>query len=104
MSRMLKSPAKYVQGKGIMSELDQYLQGMGKHLMILQTAGGTRRNMAVLNACFAGKGYTIDYQEFAGECTRVKIENWAQHCRDIGITVVVGIGGGKVLDLSLIHI
>lgn len=29
MSRMLKSPAKYVQGKGIMSELDQYLQGMG---------------------------------------------------------------------------
>lgn len=31
MSRMLKSPAKYVQGKGIMSELDQYLQGMGKH-------------------------------------------------------------------------
>ena len=39
MSRMLKSPAKYVQGKGVMRELDQYLQGMGKHLMILQTAG-----------------------------------------------------------------
>ena len=100
MSRMLKSPAKYVQGRGVMKELDQYLQGMGKHLMILQTAGGTKRNMAVLNACFAGKGYTIEYQEFAGECTRAKIENWARHCKDTGVTSVVGIGGGKVLDTA----
>lgn len=38
MSRMLKSPAKYVQGKGIMSELDQYLQGMGKHRLFLPPA------------------------------------------------------------------
>lgn len=100
MSRMLKSPAKYVQGKGVMKELDQYLQGMGKHLMILQTAGGAKRNRAVLDACFAGKGYTIDYQEFAGECTRAKIENWARHCKDTGVTAVVGIGGGKVLDTA----
>ena len=100
MSRMLKSPAKYVQGKGVMRELDQYLQGMGKHLMILQTAGGTKRNMQILNTCFADKEYKIDYQEFSGECTRSKIEKWARHCKDADITAVVGIGGGKVLDTA----
>jgi len=100
MSQMLKSPAKYVQGKGVMRHLDEYLQGMGKNLMILQTEGGTRRNMDILNACFEGKGYTIDYQKFGGECTRAKIEAWAQHCKDTGITAIVGIGGGKVLDTT----
>ena len=100
MSRMLKSPAKYVQGKGVMRELDQYLQGMGKHLMILQTAGGTKRNMQILNTCFADKEYKIDYQEFSGECTRGKIEKWARYCKDADITAVVGIGGGKVLDTA----
>ncbi|MBR3640537.1 MAG: glycerol dehydrogenase [Oscillibacter sp.] len=100
MSEMLKSPAKYVQGKGVMHHLDEYLQGMGKNLMILQTAGGTRRNMDTLNACFEGKGYHIDYRQFGGECTRAKIEAWAQHCKETGITAVIGIGGGKVLDTT----
>lgn len=100
MSRILKSPAKYVQGKGTMKELDRHLQGMGKHLMVLQTAGGIRRNTETLNACFADKGYIVDYQEFSGECTRAKIEAWARRCRDTGITAVVGIGGGKVLDTA----
>lgn len=100
MSQMLKSPAKYVQGKGVMRHLDEYLQGMGKNLMILQTEGGTRRNMDILNACFEDKGYTIDYQKFAGECTRAKIEAWAERCKATGITAIVGIGGGKVLDTT----
>lgn len=100
MGKVLKSPAKYVQGKGIMAELDQYLQGMGDHLMILQTEGGTRRNMETLNACFAGKGYTIDYEVFAGEATTAKCEAWAKQCEDTGVTAVVGIGGGKVLDTA----
>lgn len=100
MSQILKSPAKYVQGKGVLKEMDKYLQGMGKHLMLLQTAGGMRRNRALLDNCFAGKGYVVDYQEFSGECTRAKIEAWADRCKATGITAVVGIGGGKVLDTA----
>ena len=30
MSKILKSPAKYVQGPGVLREFDNYLQGMGK--------------------------------------------------------------------------
>lgn len=100
MSKVLKSPAKYVQGKGIMRELDQYLQGMGKHLMILQSEGGTRRNMDTLNACFEGKGYTVDYEVFSGEATTAKCEAWAKQCTETGVTAIIGIGGGKVLDTA----
>lgn len=100
MSKVLKSPAKYVQGAGILRELNRYLDGMGKHLMILQTEGGTRRNMALLNSCFAGTEYTIDYEIFSGEATRAKCEALAEKCRKNQVTAVVGIGGGKVLDTA----
>ena len=32
MSKILKSPAKYVQGPEILEEFDRYLQGMGNRL------------------------------------------------------------------------
>ena len=100
MSQMLKSPARYVQGKGVLKELDRYLQGLGNHLMILQTAGGMRRNKSMLDNCFQGKEFIVDYEAFSGECTRAKIEAWAAQCRHDGVTAVIGIGGGKVLDTS----
>lgn len=100
MSQMLKSPARYVQGKGVLKELDRYLQGLGNHLMILQTAGGMRRNKSMLDNCFQGKEFIVDYEAFSGECTRAKIEAWAAQCRRDGVTAVIGIGGGKVLDTA----
>ena len=100
MSQMLKSPARYVQGKGVLKELDRYLHGLGNHLMILQTAGGMRRNKSMLDNCFQGKEFIVDYEAFSGECTRAKIEAWAAQCRRDGVTAVIGIGGGKVLDTA----
>lgn len=100
MSQMLKSPARYVQGKGVLKELDRYLQGLGNHLMILQTAGGMRRNKSMLDNCFQDKEFIVDYEAFSGECTRAKIEAWAAQCRRDGVTAVIGIGGGKVLDTA----
>lgn len=100
MSKVLKSPAKYVQGKGVMRKLDQYLDGMGKHLLILQTEGGAVRNMGTLNACFEDTDFTVDYEIFSGETTRAKCAALAERCQEIGVTAVVGIGGGKVLDTA----
>ena len=35
MSIIKKSPSKYVHSTGMLQQLDQYLQGMGKILLIL---------------------------------------------------------------------
>ena len=45
--------------------------------MILQTVGGMRRNKSMLDNCFQGKEFIVDYEAFSGECTRAKIEAWA---------------------------
>ena len=98
MAKILKSPAKYVQGKGVLGELGRYLEGLGSRFLLLQTEGGQRRNMALLEKCFAGTDNTVLYETFHGESTREKCLGLAKKCLEEKISAVIGIGGGKVLD------
>ena len=100
MSKVLKSPAKYAQGKGILKELDNHLAGIGKHLLILLSESGIKRLKPTLDSCFDGKGYCIEYEIFKGECTKTKIDGYAEKCRENGISAVIGAGGGKILDTA----
>lgn len=59
MSKILKSPSKYVQGQGALENFDQYLQGMGNRLLVLISQSGTKRICPTLDACFSGKDFTL---------------------------------------------
>ena len=48
MSIIKKSPSKYVLSTGMLQQLDQYLQGMGKILLILISESWPRRIGPVL--------------------------------------------------------
>lgn len=101
MSKILKSPSKYVQGPGVLREFDRYLQGMGKHLLIIISQSGTKRICPTLEQCFADKpDYTLHYEVFRGECSQSQIDRLVDVCRANGCTAVVGIGGGKILDTA----
>ena len=101
MSKILKSPAKYVQGPGVLREFDRYLQGMGKHLLIIISQSGTKRICPTLEACFADQSdYTLHYEVFKGECSQSQIDRLVTICRERSCTAVVGIGGGKILDTA----
>ena len=101
MSKILKSPSKYVQGPGVLREFDRYLQGMGKHLLIIISQSGTNRICPTLEQCFADKpDYTMHYEVFRGECSQSQIDRLVDACRTNECTAVVGIGGGKILDTA----
>lgn len=100
MSIILKSPAKYVQGDNVLRQFDQYLQGMGDRLLILISENGVKRIKPALDACFSKTAYTLKYEVFSGECTRAKAERYAAAAKGSGITAVVGIGGGKIMDTA----
>lgn len=100
MSKILKSPSKYVQGPGVLREFDQYLQGMGKTLFIIISQSGTKRICPILDVCFAGKDYTLHYEIFKGECSQNQIDCLVSACKERGCTAVIGIGGGKILDTA----
>lgn len=48
MAKVLKSPAKYVQGANTLFEFDRYLQGMGKRLTVILSQGGVKRLQSTL--------------------------------------------------------
>lgn len=100
MSKILKSPAKYVQGAGVLYQFDQYLQGMGNRLLILISQSGTKRICPILDACFSGKEYTLHYEIFRGECSQQQIDRLTKCAKELACTAVVGIGGGKILDTA----
>ena len=100
MRKILKSPGKYVQGAGILGEIDEYLQGMGRRLLILISRSGTKRICPTLDACFQGKDYELHYEIFQGECSQTLIDRLPAVAREQKSTAVVGIGGGKTMDTA----
>lgn len=100
MHKILKSPAKYVQGPGVLKELDRYLEGMGTRLLILVSRSGLGRISPSLETCFAGKDFALDYVLFEGECSQGQIASFSAAAREKGSTAVLGVGGGKILDTA----
>lgn len=100
MSKVLISPAKYVQGWNVLAEFDRYLGGMGKHLMIVIDPFVDTFIRPVLDKCFAGKDYTLIYKQFEGECCQSLIDRLTKTAKAQGATCMVGIGGGKTLDTT----
>ena len=100
MNRILKSPARYVQGAGVLYQFDQYLDGMGKNLLILISQNGMKRICPTLEQCFAGKDYQLHYELFKGECSQNQMDRLLALARELGSTAIVGIGGGKILDTA----
>ena len=100
MSKILKSPGKYVQGQNILESIDQYLQGMGKRPLILIDPFVDTFLHPVLDKCFSGGDFEPAYRTFEGECCQTLIDALADAARAEGRTCVVGIGGGKTLDTA----
>lgn len=100
MSKMLKSPARYVQGQNVLSELDKYMGGMGNRLLIIIDPFVDTFLHAPLEKCFEGKDFQVFFEQFKGECCQANIDELAEIARKNGCTAVAGIGGGKTLDTT----
>ncbi|MEG2177127.1 MAG: glycerol dehydrogenase, partial [Oscillibacter sp.] len=100
MARILKSPAKYVQGPGILREFDRYLQGMGQKLLILLSENGVKRMGETLERSMCGGPVTAEQEIFRGECCQGEIDRVAALAKAQSATAIVGIGGGKILDTA----
>ena len=100
MQHILKSPAKYVQGFGILKNLNQFLQGMGKNLLVVLSEAGTKRMETDLKTCFDNTDYTLHYEIFCGECSMLQVQRLTNAASENGCTAVIGIGGGKILDAA----
>jgi len=100
MAKILICPNKYVQGSGEMRKIADYAKAYGKKALVVITSSGYKRIGATLEASFGGSEVVAVYDYFGGECS------WNEINRLIGVMkanecdLVIGIGGGKILDTS----
>ena len=99
MKRVICSPGSYLQGQGELSRLAEYYQTLGRqgaYLIVSRSAYAVWKDRIDGGVRSAGIPYEVHL--FGGECCQSEID---KHLRQIGnCDVVLGVGGGKVLDTA----
>ena len=102
MLRVFCSPSRYTQGRNATAKLGEEIRNLGLEGPALIIAG--RSAISLLSGVWetslgdAGIAYTVF--SFGGECSASEIERGDTAARTIGARIIVGAGGGKVLDTA----
>jgi glycerol dehydrogenase len=96
------SPSRYTQGKNATAVLGAEMAGLGLAGPVLVVAG--RSAIRLLSETWQGTfreaGLAYGVYEFGRECSLAEIDRIKQAARQHKAQVVVGAGGGKVLDAA----
>lgn len=100
MKKVFQSPGKYIQGKGELSKLGEYISVYSnKAVLIIDGFIFDNYEEQIRQSCKI-ENLNIKYERFTGECSRVEIDRIINASNDMKDIVIVGIGGGKTLDTA----
>jgi glycerol dehydrogenase len=100
MARIIKSPAKYVQGPGELQNLKEYLQVYGNNVLFIVSEGGLKRSKDSIVEGLEGTDISFSFSVFGGLCTQKEIERHCEAAKLHGAEMVAGIGGGQIIDTA----
>ena len=96
------APARYVQGPDATDFLGQEMSKLGLAGKVMIVAG--KSALKLLRESWESKlpaaGYSVLIEKFSGECSKVEIDRLVHIAKKEKVDVIVGAGGGKVLDTS----
>lgn len=98
---VLAAPSRYVQQPGLLNDLGRWCRPFcpGGSVLVI-AAPHIMPRAAALKAGFAREGMKMELTEFGGECCNAEISRLRGAMLRACCTMVVGIGGGKVLDTA----
>lgn len=96
------SPGRYVQGRDATEQLGPQMAALGMEApaLIVASASPRRHLEAVWQRSLGGAGFEFGVHNFGGECTLNEVGAIVAGARALGAQVIVGAGGGKVLDAA----
>lgn len=102
MLRIFCAPARYVQGRDATRVLPAELKRLGHTglALIIASASARKALESVWRESFAETGLAVEILDFGGECSVGEIARDQQEALRLGAAVVIGAGGGKVLDTA----
>jgi glycerol dehydrogenase len=100
MKTVLISPSKYVQGRGVLSELGSYLKLLGRRPLVVWDDCVKGIVGQAVTKSIADAGLEMVEVMFQGEATAAERARVGKIARDAKADISVGIGGGKILDIG----
>lgn len=100
MANILISPGKYLQGQGELGKLGAHAAAYGNKALVLISKSGQGRFGRAVEESFGGTGADFVFEVFGGECSKGEIARLQKLFKDNGCDMVVGVGGGKILDTA----
>ncbi|OUQ80255.1 glycerol dehydrogenase [Flavonifractor sp. An100] len=100
MASIIIAPNKYIQGQGELANIGTYTKPLGEYAFVILSKSGYQRVGATVEASFQAAGCRVHFEYFNGECSKNEIQRLKTRFDELGCTVCVGIGGGKIHDTS----
>ena len=95
MLKLMRAPAKYIQGKDALLSTYDETKNLGKSFLFICSRSGEKACRAHLEQSFAGKEAAIRFEIFGGHSSEGEIQRMRDIVRAHGIDCVAGVGGGK---------
>jgi glycerol dehydrogenase len=93
-------PGKYIQGSGVIQQLESIIQKFGNKAIIL-TSPSAKKHLPP-HYFQSPLSSSIVIEPFGGECSEEELSVFSTRIRHSKADVVVGMGGGKVIDTAKI--
>lgn len=100
MTRIMIAPNRYIQGPGVLKEAARYLMHLGSRAFIVCDPVAWSSIEGAIAASFDDSCIRYACESFAGLCTRAAAAGLSEKALDFGPDVVVGVGGGAVIDTA----
>jgi glycerol dehydrogenase len=92
-------PGRYVQSEGALADLGEEVSRLGNNALMV--AGGTAKDSIIpLFLPGWGERFRVSMGRFGGECCDEEIERLTEAAKQQGCDVIIGVGGGKVIDTA----
>ncbi|AVK46846.1 glycerol dehydrogenase [Clostridium sp. MF28] len=98
MAKIMIAPSKYIQGNGELKNIAEYVSVLGEKALCLISESGLKRVKNTIDKSFETKNIGVKYDLFNGECSITEVNRIIKICDENQLTVLIGIGGGKIID------
>jgi len=95
----IKTPESYINEDGIIKSSGKYIAKLGKNALVI--GGKTALSVAgeELFKSLNSSGVNFETKEFKGYPTESSIQKYTSIAHELGVDLIIGVGGGAVLDL-----
>lgn len=100
MTQVLIAPGKYIQGSGELSRVARHARHLGENFLLITSPSGLNRVKQPIESGFKEEKKQYAFATFGGECSRTEIDRLVAIAKENNSDVIVGIGGGKLIDLA----